>query len=234
MRLFVVLLYIVGCAPAAHGQIAADLFRHHYIAREMPGRNLGMGSPALADFDRDGDLDFALLNRGDGLIYWFENDGEDLWKRHRLGKAEIGQLGSLTLDVDGDGWTDMVIGGYWYRNPGPPGTRPFIRYTYDSSIQREIHDMVLADVDGSGALDIVAMGDGDGCFWYKIPDEPNRDGDWPRTVITLSVRDENADIHAGVASGGVADLDGDGDADVMLTDRWVENLEHGTDRKSVV
>jgi len=228
MRLSLVLVCLVGSVPAAHGQIASDLFRHHYIAREMPGRNLGMGTPALADFDRDGDLDFALLNRGDSLIYWFENDGEDVWRRHEVGQAEIGQLGSLTLDVDGDGWTDIVIGGYWYRNPGQPATHPFVRYTYDSSIQREIHDMVLADVDGSGTLDIVAMGDGDGCFWYKIPDEPNQDGDWPRTVITLAVRDENDDIHAGLASAGVGDLDGDGDADVMLTDRWAENLEHGT------
>jgi hypothetical protein len=46
-------------------------------------------------------------------------------------------------------------------------------------------------------------------------------------VITLAVLDENADIHAGLASGGVGDLDGDGDADVMLTDRWAENREKG-------
>jgi hypothetical protein len=160
-------------------------------------------------------------------MYWFENHGADNWKRHEIGKVEIGQLGSVTTDVDGDGWTDIVIGGFWYQNPKQPRERPFVRYTYDGSIQREIHDMVLADMDGSGDLDVVALGDGDGCFWYRIPDEPDQDRDWPRTVITLAVRDENADIHAGLASGGVGDLDGDGDADVMLTDRWAENRENG-------
>ncbi|MHC4428882.1 MAG: FG-GAP repeat domain-containing protein, partial [Planctomycetota bacterium] len=145
MRLSAIFFCIVGCSTAVYGQIAPDQFRHHYIAREMPGRNVGTGTPTLADFDKDGDLDFALFNRGDGRMYWFENHGADNWKRHEIGKVEIGQLGSVTTDVDGDGWTDIVIGGFWYQNPKQPRERPFVRHTYDGSIQREIHDMVLAD-----------------------------------------------------------------------------------------
>jgi len=218
------LFFIVGITVA---EINSEMFQHHYIAREMPGRNMGMGSPALADFDRDGDLDFAVLNRGDLALYWFENQGANRWKRHKAGQAEIGQLGSITNDVDGDGWVDIVIGGFWYRNPQRPLSEPFVRHIYDSTIAREIHDMVLADVDGDGRLDVVAMGDGDGCFWYRVPDVPGRDEEWPKTMITMDVLDSNVDIHAGLNPNGVGDLDGDGDADVMLTDRWMENLGRG-------
>ncbi|HUV13190.1 MAG TPA: VCBS repeat-containing protein, partial [Acidobacteriota bacterium] len=215
----VLLLLLFVTSSVAFAEINSGMFQHHYITREMPGRNMGMGSPALADFDRDGDLDFAFLNRGDLKLYWFENQGAEKWKQHLVGQAAIGQLGSITTDVDGDGWTDIVIGGFWYRNPQQPLSEPFLRYTYDSTITREVHDMALADVDGDGGPDVVAMGDGDGCFWYRIPEEPGQDSDWPRTLITMDVLDSNVDIHAGLNSNGVGDLDGDGDADVMLTDR---------------
>jgi hypothetical protein len=209
------------------GDISSAMFRHHSIAREMPGKNIGFGSSALADFDKDGDLDFAAYNRGDGILYWFEQRAKDNWVRRPAGKFEIAQLGCVALDVDRDGWTDIVIGGYWFRNPGDPRSREFPRYTYDSTIMREIHDLVVADMNGDGRDDIVALGDGDGCFWYAIPNEPARNSDWPRTLITFAVRDDRVDIHAGINPNGVGDLDGDGDRDVMATDRWYENTASG-------
>jgi hypothetical protein len=129
---------------AAGAEISSALFRHHFITRELPGRNVGMGASALADFDRDGDLDFAMYNRGDGKLYWFEQRGKDDWARHEAGEFRISQLGCASLDVDRDGWMDIVIGGYWFRNTGKPRTGPFERYTYDSTIRREIHDIVTA------------------------------------------------------------------------------------------
>lgn len=221
------LLLSLFSTTGTFAEIDSGMFRHHYITREMPGRNLGMGTPALADFDRDGDLDFALLNRGDSKLYWFEHRGAEQWTRHFVGEAGIGQLGSVTIDVDSDGWTDIVIGGFWYRNPQQPTSEAFDRFTYDSTIEREIHDMVQVDVDGDGRQDVVAMGDGDGSFWYRIPERTDQDRNWPRTEISMDVLDGNVDIHAGLNPGGVGDLDGDGDADVMLTDRWMENLGRG-------
>ena len=50
--------------------IGAEMFRHHYITQDMPGEtDWGYGCPALADFDNDGDLDYAWS--GQEGLFWF-------------------------------------------------------------------------------------------------------------------------------------------------------------------
>lgn len=226
MRLLLVLIPMLW-PMAAMAEIGAGSFRHRFIAREMPGGNVGFGGSALADFDRDGDLDFMVVNRGDRTVYWFEFVSKDEWARHLVGELPAAQLGAVALDVDGDGWMDFVVGGFWFRNPGTPRGQPFARFSYDASIRTEIHDIVAEDVDGDGRKDIVAMGDKEGCFWYAIPNRPAADGDWPKTTITLDVLDDRVDIHSGFYPAGVGDLDKDGDADIFLADRWMENRGNG-------
>lgn len=225
MRVWVFILVMFGCA--AEAQIGPALFRHHYIAREMPGQNVGIGSSVLADFDKDGDLDFAVSNRGDTNLYWYENQGADRWVRHVVGEVSTRQLAGLALDVDGDGWMDIVVGGEWFRNPQAPTKQPFVRYTYDPLIRNEIHELVAADIDGDGKPDIVALGDREGCFFYNVSAEPTVKHEWTRHLITDIVLDAKVDIHSGFSPGGVGDLDGDGDADIVLPDRWLENKDRG-------
>lgn len=225
MKLFAGLLLLMPLPSFA--EIRPDWFKPHAITLEMPGRNVGFGGSGLADFDKDGDLDFAVYNRGDGKLYWFEQRSKDDWLRHEAGQFVMSQLGCLVMDVDKDGWADLVIGGYWFRNTGKPRSEPFERYRYDSLIQAEIHDIVSADMDGDGRMDVVAQGDGDGLFWYAIPDHPAADVDWRRTVVTFAVRNDRDDIHGGIQPGGVGDLDGDKDPDVALPDRWIENIGRG-------
>jgi len=203
-------------------------FQHHTIASASVtvATSQGYGAPVLADFDKDGDPDFAVLERG-GRLVWFEQAGKDVWKPHELGELPVGQLGSVGLDVDGDGWTDVVVGGFWFRNPGKPREAPFQRFSYDASIKTEIHDLAAADMDGDGKRDVVVLGDREGVYWYRIPAKPRADVDWPRTIITRDVLDKADDIHGGIAPRGVADLDGDGDPDLALTDRWLENRGRG-------
>lgn len=204
-------------------------FRHHFITPDIPQeKNLtwGYGTPVLADFDKDGDLDFAFSTREERL-YWFENQKSGSWIQHEAGQAPIGQLGATALDVDRDGWTDIVIGGMWYHNPGNPRKQPFERYEYDNRIREEIHDLVPADINNDKKPDIVAMGDEEGCFWYQIPENPCRNSEWKRTVITMTVLDNQEDIHGGFAPNGTGDLDKDGDVDLVLPDRWLENRDGG-------
>lgn len=227
MRVVAAVLAVLLSGTMILAEIRASLFRHHFIARELPGKNVGLGSPALADFDKDGDLDFAVFNRGDGQVYWYENRGEDEWTRRLVGALPVAQLGCTVLDVDRDGWLDILVGGHWFRNSRDPYGKGFVRYVNDRRIKSEIHDLVTADMDGDGKPDVVALGDKEGLFWYAIPEQPAVDGDWPRKTITLDVLDQNADIHGGFAPGGIGDLDGDGDADIVLADRWLENVRSG-------
>lgn len=223
-----IMLFVLLSTPClSNAEISSEMFRHHYIFNDLPGDEVpGSGCPALGDFDGDGDMDFAASDRR-GNFYWFENEGKSPWKRHALGKMELGQLGCATLDVDGDGWVDILIGGYWYRNPQNPREQEFERYTYDNTIKREIHDMVIADINGDGKLDVVVLGDGDGCFWYEVPEEPKKNENWPRHTITLEVLDSQDDIHGGFFPAGIGDLDMDGDADVVMPDRWYSNENKG-------
>jgi len=215
---------LTACGQAGEGQagnaasaIDSTQFTHHYISQDLPGDiGWGYGVVPPADFDGDGDVDYGIYARNDS-VYWFENRGIDNWVRHSAGALPTRNLGGTVMDVDGDGHTDIVLGGLWYHNPGTPTAAPFDRYVYDDRINAEIHDLATADMDG------------DGVFWYSIPDNPTQDANWPRTTITMSVLDENDDIHSGFFPQGIGDLDGDGDADVVLADRWLENRSGGTE-----
>ncbi len=213
------------------GNISAGLFRHHYITTDIhqtKPSSCCYGTPVLADFDKDGDLDYAFSTRGEGL-YWFENKGSNNWQQRVAAQTGLSQLGAAGMDVDRDGWPDIVVGGLWFRNPRTPSRTPFVPYTFDSTVKGEIHDVVAADVDGDGVDDIVLYGENFGCYWYRVPPHPEQTSNWPRVLITLAGLNKGPSrIHSGIAPHGVADLDGDGDADIALPDRWLENRERGT------
>jgi len=228
IELFVLLLIsILGATISANAEIGNKSFKHHFVTRDLPGdKHWGFGTPAAADFDKDGDIDFAFCSREDS-IYWFEKQDAASWIRHAVGEIHIRTLGAIVLDVDKDTWPDIVIGGYWYRNPQNPRSKKFECYRFDDRINKEIHDIVTADMNNDGQAGIVLTGDEVGCYWYTVPENPKKNVNWQRTVITLKVLNENDDIHGGFEPRGVNDLDKDGDVDVVLPDRWLENQDNG-------
>ena len=203
-------LTIVLCllSSTAHANFK---FAHHYIDRDLPGDSYGQTS--LVDVDRDGDLDFITGGRDDRKrVFWFEYDGPDRWTRHVLGENHPSDVGGVAIDVDRDGWVDHVAGGAWYRNTGKPRTAPFERLVFDKDLAA-VHDVVAADLDGDGRLDVITMSDKNNLRWYRVAADPKQP--WER-------HDIGPGVHAGAA---VGDIDADGDLDVVRSNAWFENAD---------
>ena len=84
----------------------------------------------------------------------------------------------------------------------------------------DMHSKTLGDLNGDGFLDAVVAGTGGEIVWYQYPD-------WQRRTIVSSGGGWTTDLE-------VADIDGDGDADVVASDRfsnarvvWIENQGGG-------
>ena len=171
------------------------------------------GQTALADLDRDGDLDF-VTGEQNGRIFWYEYRSPDDWRRHDLAANLHPDVGGKATDVNGDGWIDFVTGGAWYENSKAPREKLFARHVFDPQL-RAVHDLIFGDVDADGRTDLLTMSDRNDLRWYTIPLDGS--GRWTATRV-------GEPTHSGISLG---DIDGDGDLDVVRSNVWFENTDRG-------
>ncbi|MGN6490601.1 MAG: FG-GAP repeat domain-containing protein [Agriterribacter sp.] len=191
-------------------------FKKHVLSTEYISEGV-----AVADVNKDGMMDVLAGT------FWFEAPG---WKRHEITTPyihpSIGGYGNsflnFTMDVNQDGWTDLVKVGfpskeaYWYENPQNKGGHWKERLVYPS-VGNESPAMV--DVDGDGRLDLLCNDPAKKkVIWVK---SPSVKGDTTWTTYAISndtVRGTNLFTH-GLGWG---DINLDGRKDVLIREGWWE------------
>jgi len=207
----------VVTANVAAGSVAILLGRGDGTFDEAAIRSVGSGAATvrLVDLDTDGALDIVVTARDDDSLVTLAGNGDGTFAPEVVYAAGDGVFGLAVGDVNGDLASDIVTGHQLGDNigvrlgDGSGGLGPMTTLPGNDFV----FGVELADMDSDGNLDIVATsgigpglvsvyrGNGDGTFAPKA----------------------DADLGASPRRLAVADIDGDGRADVVAP-----NVDDGT------
>jgi hypothetical protein len=113
------------------------------------------GGVYVCDFNRDGVLDVLITDVNGCALYQGRGDGtfEDVTDRCGLPRQAAGSHATAWIDIDGDGWEDLILAGRVYRNEG--GKR-FVDQTARCNLRlpRDAQSVIVADYDRDGKLDL--------------------------------------------------------------------------------
>jgi len=171
----------------------------------------------------DGDMDLLSAAPEDDTIAWYENDGAAVpnFSRHLVTTIADGVRSVYAADVDGDGEMDVLsaetIGQTiaWYENDGAAVPHFSGHKVASIAEHADVWSIHAADMDGDGDMDVLAVSlFGSTIDWYE-----NDGTDNPRFAKHIL-----ADATDGTSSIYAADMDGDGDKDVLSVSLYSGNI----------
>jgi VCBS repeat protein len=173
---------------------------------------------AIVDLDNDGDGDVITIANSSAAVTVHENPGDGSFPV--LTRYEVASLSDAveSADIDNDGDIDIVVNGELdiasndpllkiLKNNGNGTFAPAIDYTPT----RNFADMKLRDINGDGFVDLIFAPDGNYPPYHFGTALNLGNGTFAPTVVTNVFSCGEGTIDA-------ADLDGDGDLDIVLTE----------------
>lgn len=188
----------------------------HVVVDRHPLATYRINDIQLGDIDNDGNLDIWITGRGAGKdtyqMVWYKNPA---WMRYPVaaGDYKYGDLG----DVDGDGDLDIVVDQYWFENSGNPEKTYWRKHDLGHSLVPD--SLRVGDINGDEKLDVVFATKNE-LWWLPGPEDPKKP--WNKFLIYK----ETDGYRTGVA---LADIDRDGDLDILYGNAWFENPGKSTD-----
>jgi len=183
-------------------------FRKQMVAAES------FETAGVFDVNKDKQMDIV------SGAFWYEGPG--FLKRHYIGSpSRFGEyyddFSTIPMDVDGDGWTDFITGGwtdsaiYWRRNPGNnKGTWKNIIIGKTGNVETTR----AWDIDGDGKQEIVSNNPGQPLKVFKLNLDAQGKGTGTFTAYEIWSRQSH-----GLGAG---DLNNDGRIDLILDNGWLE------------
>jgi hypothetical protein len=173
----------------------------------------------LVDINGDGRLDF--LPNTVSTVVWYElkqQKPEVVWEKHDLGTEGAGH-GVGIGDINRDGRLDLITPKGWYEQPKDPKAN----WAFHGEFELGAAGIFILgrDFDGDGLVDILwGNGHGFGLHWMKQSARPDGTRSWTKQDIDTKF----SQVHALM----FADLDGDGDAELVTGKRvYAHEVEPG-------
>ncbi len=188
-------------------------------ALPVSGSFAGARDLILLDIDRGGRVDVAAVASTVGAVTWWQNledAGGQVWIERPVTHSGLPLAWTLEdADLNGDGASDLVAasggadGLVWWRNEGSSfaATSRVIDLSFTAARR-----VTAADLDRDGTLDLIGASTS-GVRWWRSSGGAAADIEWSETTLP-ALSGSGPDATAVTA----ADLDRDGDLDLLATD----------------
>lgn len=198
---------------------AGLVFEHGYSGNTEP--EFMAGGAAVADYDRDGDLDLMVVAGSQGRNALFQNQGNGTF-------VDVAEAAGLVFpdrfdnapnfgDLNGDGWPDLFLGAI--KGGGPKillnnGAGAFVDATVASglAVSADVYGVTFGDPDRDGDLDLMLAywaQHHEGYFWRN-------DGSGRFTMADAAVGLDQALLGVNAFTPSFSDINNDGWPDLLV------------------